>query len=353
MQNKKYLIVSISVDVATTILSAMQLMNKLGRKLLIVLEDNKFKSLVSIGDIQRAILANVPLSNSILSIVRCNVKVANIKENREEIRKQMLARRNEFMPIIDDNNNIVDVVFWEDIIEEDGVVCLESFDLPVVIMAGGFGSRLKPLTNVLPKPLIPIGEKTLIEDIMDKFVACGSNRFYLSVNYKADFIRNYFAQQTNLPYNLSYFEEDKPLGTAGSLSLLKDKIHTTFFVSNCDILIDEDYSQILKYHRENQNEITLVVAVKTFSIPYGVVNTKEDGLMESLSEKPTLTFKINTGMYILEPHLLNEIPEDTFFHITHLMEQVVARGGKVGCFPITENSWTDIGDWKEYMKFLK
>lgn len=346
-------ILDLQIDISARIVDVLKLMNIKGRKLLLVFDVDKFVGVVSIGDIQRAIISNISLEECASKIIRSNFKFATEHDSYDIVKHEMMKHRMEFMPIVDDNFNLVDVVFWDDIVEEKYIDCGERFNLPVVIMAGGFGSRLKPLTNVLPKPLIPIGEKTLIEDIMDKFVVCGSKDFYLSVNYKADFIKNYFAQQNNLPYNLSYFEEDKPLGTAGSLSLLKNKITTTFFVSNCDILIDEDYSQILKYHRENQNEITLVVAVKTFSIPYGVVNTKENGLMESLSEKPTLTFKINTGMYILEPHLLNEIPEDTFFHITHLMEKVVARGGKVGCFPIAENSWTDIGDWKEYMKFLK
>ena len=165
---------------------------------------------------------------------------------------------------------------------------------------------------------------------MDRFVDCGSNHFYMSVNYKADLIKTYFELVDNSHYILDYFQESKPLGTAGSLKLLTGKLNSTFFVSNCDILINEDYSEILRYHRENKNELTLVVAVKDFSIPYGVVETAENGLLKSVSEKPKLDFKINTGMYILEPHLIEEIPDDTFFHITHLMERVMARKGRIG-----------------------
>jgi NDP-sugar pyrophosphorylase family protein len=218
-------------------------------------------------------------------------------------------------------------------------------------MAGGFGTRLKPLTNVLPKPLIPIGEESILEKIMNSFHQYGCNNFFISVNYKASLI-DYYLKNQNLPYQTNLFKEDKPLGTAGSLHLLKEKINQTFFVSNCDILINQDYAEILQFHQENKNEITLVAALKNYSIPYGTINTIENGILESLSEKPDLTFKINTGMYILEPHLLHEIPENTFFHITYLIEKVKNRNGNVGVFPISEKSWTDIGNWEEYLKII-
>jgi NDP-sugar pyrophosphorylase family protein len=159
-------------------------------------------------------------------------------------------------------------------------------------------------------------------------------------------------QQNNADYRLEFFIEDKPLGTAGSLTLLKDKIQETFFVSNCDILIKEDYSQILHYHRENKNELTLVTAINSFPIPYGIVETAVDGLLVDIKEKPEVNFQINTGMYVLEPHLLQEIPEQSYFNITDLMQAIIQRGGRVGCFPVSEKAWTDIGDWKEYAKFI-
>jgi NDP-sugar pyrophosphorylase family protein len=219
-------------------------------------------------------------------------------------------------------------------------------------MAGGKGTRLAPLTNVYPKPLIPIGEKTIVETIMDKFVAHNCHDFYMSVNYKADSIKNYFDFINNPEYNIHYFQEDKPLGTAGSLRLLKDKINSTFFVSNCDILIEEDYSEILNYHRSNNNELTVVAAVKTLSIPYGTIITGENGILESIEEKPTLSFKINTGLYILEPSLLNDIP-DEFYHITHLMEKLKTQGRRVGVYPISQNDWKDMGEWTEYLRMIK
>jgi len=221
-------------------------------------------------------------------------------------------------------------------------------------MAGGRGTRLAPLTNIWPKPLIPVNEKTIIEDIMDKFVEVGCNKFYLSVNYKAEVIKQYFENLNSSYYQISYIQEEKPLGTAGSLYLLKDKIHSAFFVTNCDILIDEDYTAIYDYHKANHNEITMVAAIKSFPIPYGTIETKEGGQLNSIQEKPELSFKINTGMYILEPNLLKEIPENEFLHITTLIEKLHQEGRKVGVFPVSEGSWSDIGNWEEYIKkFVK
>ena len=343
---------NISIEKTASIISALKQMDQQHIKLLLVLEKGRFFSLLSIGDIQRAIISNVSLDAPICDILRPKVKVASSSEPREVIVAHMKERRNDFMPIVDNDKNIVDIIFWEDVSTYKENNVKEQFNLPVVIMAGGKGTRLRPLTNVLPKPLIPIGEQTMMEDIMDRFVECGCKDFYVSVNYKADFIRHYFDNFSKPQYHIEYFQEDKPLGTAGSLHLLKDKINSTFFVSNCDIIIDEDYSEILKFHRDNKNEITVVAALKNYSIPYGTLETGNGGQLLSLQEKPELTYKINTGMYILEPHLIEEIPSDRLYHITFLIEKLISENRKVGVFPINEGSWTDIGNWDEYMKYV-
>ena len=343
---------AITIQKSDTIIRALRQMDAQKVKLLIVLDQGKFYSLLSIGDIQRAIIANIPLETAIQSILRNKVNVASTGEEKGAIIARMKERRNDFMPIVDEDRNVVDVIFWEDISSFGKAHIKSSFTLPVVIMAGGQGTRLRPLTNVLPKPLIPIGEQTMMEDIMDRFVECGCHDFYISVNYKADTIRRYFDNLKNPDYNVEFFQEDKPLGTAGSLHLLKDRIKSTFFVSNCDIIVDEDYSEILDFHRSNGNEITVVAALKNYSIPYGTLETGDGGQLLSLHEKPELTYKINTGMYILEPHLINEIPSERFYHITFLIEELMSRGRKVGVFPISEGSWTDIGNWDEYMNYI-
>lgn len=343
----------ISIDKNTSIIAALRQMDEKKHKLLLVLDNGLFHSLLSIGDIQRAIIANIPLEEPIDRILRPEVRVAKVSDDKEQIKAHMREHRNDFMPLINHEKKVVDVIFWEDLFDSIQEKENLKLNLPVVIMAGGKGSRLRPLTNVLPKPLIPIGDQTMLEDIMDRFVECGCHDFHISVNYKAEVIKQHFENLKKPSYNISYFQEEKPLGTAGSLHLLKDKIHRTFFVSNCDIIIDEDYAQILAYHKENVNEITVVAALKNYAIPYGTLETGSSGRLKSLQEKPDITFKINTGMYILEPHLLREIPENEFLHITTLIEKLLNENRKVGVFPINEGSWTDIGNWEEYMKYLK
>ena len=336
-----------------SILTALKQMDAVKYKLLIVMNNGVFQSMLSIGDIQRAIIKGVDMNQPIAGILRERTKVASIHDSQDTIIQYVKEHNTEFMPVVDDAGTLVNVVFWDNLFKTHVGRHTENFNLPVIIMAGGKGTRLRPLTNVLPKPLIPIGEQTMMEDIMDRFVDCGCHDFYVSVNYKADTIKRYFDNVEKPQYNISYFQEDKPLGTAGSLHLLKDKINSTFFVSNCDIIIDEDYGEILKYHRENCNEITVVAAIKNLSIPYGTLETKESGILSNIKEKPEFTFKINTGMYILEPHVISEIPTDTFYHITTLIDKLIKEGRRVGVYPISEGSWTDIGNWDEYMKYIR
>lgn len=340
----------ICITSGSSILAALKQMDASHHKLLVVVKDGKFFNLISIGDIQRAILKGVDLNSPLDGILRSDTKVASSHDDRQNVEQYVRQRKNEFMPIVDDNGNLVDVVFWDDLFHTRVGRRTEDFNLPVVIMAGGQGTRLRPLTNVLPKPLIPIGEQTMMEDIMDRFVECGCKDFFVSVNYMADFIRHYFENFSKHNYNIEYFQEGKPLGTAGSLHLLKGKINDTFFVSNCDSIIEEDYGEILRYHRDNQNEITVVSAMKSVYIPYGTLETGDGGLLKSIQEKPELTYKVNTGMYILEPHLIEEIPQDEFYHITFLIEKLMHEGRRVGVYPINEGSWIDVGNWDEYLK---
>jgi NDP-sugar pyrophosphorylase family protein len=316
-----------------------------------VVDDNKFCGLISIGDIQRALLQGKSIHTEIREVLRSDCIIAKPEDSKEDIKKIMLSIRAEFMPVVNEQKEIVDVVFWKDIFESDKQIPLDQFDLPVVIMAGGYGSRVRPLTNVFPKPLLPIGDKSMLEEIFYRFFSHGSKRFYISVNYKAELIE-YYLTNLSLPYSIEFFKEEKPLGTAGSLHLLKEKLDSTFFVSNCDILIDQDYAAILHYHKEQKNEITLVSALKNIDIPYGILNTGMNGILESLSEKPSFTFQINSGMYILEPSALNDIPENEFFHITHLIQKLMKENRKVGVFPVSEMSWLDMGSLDDYIKII-
>lgn len=343
----------LTIDHQSSILEALKRMDTIGRKLLIVEKNEKYYSLISIGDIQRAILNNLDLNSNLSSVVDTNKAIAKDSDRIEDIKETMLRIRCEYMPVLSSSGEVVRVIFWEDVFKKEDKRESAKINLPVVIMAGGKGSRLKPITNILPKPLIPIGERTIMECIMDGFVNSGCSTFHISVNYKAEMIKHYFETLDNPSYNLSYFHEPKPLGTAGSMHLIKDKIKSTFFVSNCDIIIDQDLSEIHKYHVDNKNMITIVSALKHHQIPYGTIETCKNGKLKSLVEKPEHTYQINAGLYILEPQCLEHIPQDTFFHITELIENLQKKGEPIGVFPVSEGSWTDIGQWDEYLKQIE
>lgn len=338
----------------STIIQTMKLMDEACTKLLLVFDGDSFLGLITNGDLQRAIIAHTPFDTPIGKIVSWKGKLfAHVGDDREKIRAWMLEKRAELMPVLDDKGQLVDVIFWDEVLtEKPAEDNRPKINLPVVVMAGGKGTRLKPITNVIPKPLVPVGDKTILEIIMDQFEGIGCHKFYMSVNYKADMMK-YYLSQLDHKYDIEFFMEDKPLGTIGSVSLLKGKITTPFFVSNCDSINEQDYRDVYEYHVNNHNDLTIVTMVKSFKIPYGVIETGEDGLMVALSEKPELTYQVNTGVYILNPSCIEEIPEGEFFHITHLMEKIKARGGRVGCFPVSEHAWRDMGEWPEYLKMIK
>ena len=341
----------LKIDVKSSILNALSKMDDEKVKSLLVFEQAKFMGLLTIGDIQRAIIRRVDLNEIVELIFDRNKLFANESDSVESIKTKMLRLRAECMPVLSNNGDLINIYFWSELFDIKQTQSRDKINLPVVIMAGGMGTRLKPITNIIPKPLIPLDEKTILEKIMDQFIEIGCDNFYLSVNYKYELI-DYYLKGLDTKYNVEFFKENQPLGTIGSVSLLKNKLTKPFFVSNCDILIDQDYRDVYDYHIENNNVITIVTAVKTYNIPYGVVETGADGELIDLHEKPNKTYMINTGVYLLNHELIDEIPENTFFHITHLIEKIMKNGSKVGCFPVSEKSWTDIGDWNEYLKII-
>lgn len=319
------------VNSSISLFDAMKLMDLLGVKTLFVFDNEKFVGLLTIGDLQRAIIANVELISPVALVLDKNKIYAKESDSIENIKDNMIRLRAECMPVLNDSGRLIDVLFWKDLFLDGIKMNDRKINLPVVIMAGGKGTRLKPLTNVIPKPLVPVGDKTMLEEIIDQFESIGCTQFYMSVNYKYEMIE-FYLDQLDHKYNISFFREEKPLGTIGSVSLLKDKITTPFFVSNCDIIIDQDYRDVYEYHQKNCNALTVVTAIKNYTIPYGVIETGENGIMTGLTEKPEFNYMINTGVYILNPELIAEIPENEFFHITHLIEKVRSRGGRLVVF---------------------
>lgn len=340
------------IDIQSNLLDALSLMDKIDCKLLLVFENGEYTNLLSIGDVQRCILKYGKTDVKLHNALRTNVRVGYSNESLEMHKRLILKYRIAFLPILSEEGKLVDVIFWDELIKEE-FTKMKNQDfknIPLVIMAGGKGTRLEPITHIIPKPLIPLGKKPIIESIIDSFVDYGINEVIVSVNYKADLIKYYFNTIEDKEYTLDYVNEDKPLGTAGSLKLLEGKVKGTFVVSNCDIFIKDDYSEILKYHKQQGCALTAVAVVKSFDIPYGTMEIGNQGMLLTLKEKPSYSYYVNSGLYILESEVLTEIPKDQFYHITELMQQLMDKGKKVGVFPVSEKSWLDIGNWQEYQK---
>lgn len=338
----------ISKDVS--LLDALSVMDTVNRKLLIVCDHGKFLGVISVGDVQRALLKKQDLTLPVVQFIREDVDYSSVNEDRDFVKKRMREYRIEAMPIVDECGNLCDIIEWEQLFVNTTEPKDDKIDIPVVIMAGGKGTRLLPLTNVIPKPLIPISDKTIIEEIMTQFQNVGCHKFYISINYMMELIKDFFSKHDS--WEIEYIQENKPLGTGGSLYLLKNKIHSTFFVTNCDTLVDINYADLLSYHKKNHNLVTVISAIKAVHIPYGILETGVDGVIKSVKEKPDYVFQINSGFYVLEAEVLNYIEDDRFLNLTDLITRLIDQGEKVGAFPVSEASWFDMGNWDEYLKLV-
>ncbi|UTH00864.1 nucleotidyltransferase family protein [Macrococcoides canis] len=335
-----------------TVKDALKKLDKSKKKILFVVEPNhKLLGSITDGDIRRHILSTGNLLSEVSTVMNAN-PISTNQRNDEEISKIIVEKSIKALPIVNEKKIIEEIVYDDGIKEVINNEVESLNNIPVVIMAGGKGTRLKPYTNILPKPLIPIGEVPIVQRIMDKFINHGTNNFVMSVNYKKNMIKAYFDDDL-LNYNLNYIIEDKPLGTGGSLALLKKQLNGDFFVSNCDILIDADYNEILKFHKENSYSITMITSLQEYTVPYGVIHLDKNGTVDHLQEKPTYDFLTNTGMYVINSEVLDLIPENEFFHITDLIEEVLKLDKNVGVFPISADAWMDMGQFDEMDKMLK
>ena len=334
----------------TSIRESIKKLDATGKKIILVMEAEQLVGVITDGDIRRWILKNGDFSEPVEKIMNRNYKA--IQPNELHLAKNLLKRHKlSAIPVINQNHEPIDMVFWDELYD-DTKSMTRPIHTPVIIMAGGKGTRLYPYTKIIPKPLIPIGDVPIVERIINRFHKFGCNEFYLTVNYKKDMIKAYF-NDIDKDYGLFCIDEDKPLGTGGSLHLLSGKINETFFVSNCDILIDANYADILAYHKKKKNKITVVTSLKHYTIPYGVIDLNEEGRIKETREKPELNFLVNTGMYVLEPELLEMIPKDEFYHITQLIDSCIEQGIKVGTYPVTEQAWLDMGEFKEMERMSK
>ncbi len=339
------------------IIEALKLLDETADKVLFIVDgDTKLLGALTDGDIRRYILKGNNIEETIASVY--NKKPIYLLENEfsnEQLKKYFLKYKVEVIPILNKERKLVNIVTWDKVFSANGKKKSKRkkrIDVPVVIMAGGKGTRLDPFTKILPKPLIPIGDKPIIELIMDKFHEYGMADFYVTLNHKSKMIKAYF-EEFKTKYKITYIDENKPLGTAGGLKYLPSKLKGAIFVSNSDILIEADYSKIFKFHKDHKNEITIVASVKNYNIPYGVCEIENGGQLCRINEKPNLSFLVNTGMYVVNSTALKLIPKGEFYHITQLIEDIKKAGERIGVFPISENAWMDVGEWGKYKETVE
>lgn len=340
------------VEENTSVIDTMKQINIGARGIAFVCQGTKLRAVVTDGDIRRHILRDGDLEQSVREIAHGNpvyLTVDQAKQAGDVMRRLSITA----VPIVNDKKEIVEIRFLRDELrdseENDQPKHQRSLDVPLVIMAGGKGTRLRPYTDILPKPLIPVGDKTITEHIMDRFAAYGCEQVMMIVNYKKDFIKAYYADN-EIHRDITFVEEEEYLGTGGGLRLLTDRVEDTFFMSNCDILIDADYADILDYHKQSGNIATVVCAEKKFEIPYGTVLLDQENRIVALREKPQFDYRVNTGFYVIEPAFLDQVPRNTFIHITDIIEKCIAGGDKVGCYLIPDDAWMDMGQLDELDK---
>ncbi|MCF7885650.1 MAG: nucleotidyltransferase family protein [Candidatus Marinimicrobia bacterium] len=357
MYRKKDDLEKIVVDSSISIKEAIKKLDEAHEGVILALgKDGVLKGIFTDPDFRRAVLNNVDLNKPLAEVMNTDFISLDIDEfTAKKARKILIDNYISHLPIIDGDRKLVDVIYERDFFRK-GRFSSQQLDqklsIPAVIMAGGEGKRLDPFTRVLPKPLIPIDTKPIIEHIIDNFANWGIDEFYISIYYRAKTIKAYFEE--NLPdLKVSFLEEDKPLGTAGALKFITNHIKQPFFLSNCDILIEANYSKMLQFHQERGNVLTLVGSVKHHQIPYGICKTRNGGDLKKIVEKPEYDFLVNTGMYILEPEVLQYIPHNQRFDITDLIEILLNEKEKIGVFPISSGSWVDIGQWAEYKKTIE
>ena len=333
------------IDENMTIMDAVKAIDRNGRGIAFVCVDDKLKAVLSDGDIRRYIMSKGNMMEKVSHVANYSPRMIKVGKTLD-VKKYIKDNRITAVPVIDKEDCIVKICF------KDGeeVYNTNRIHVPVVIMAGGKGTRLYPYTQILPKPLIPIGNKTITEHIMDRFLETGCSDITMIVNYKKRFIETYFAEDSG--YFVKFVEEKEFFGTGGGLKLLKD-IKETFFMTNCDILLDADYADIYKHHRNQKNLITMVCAKKKVEIPYGTVEKDVEGKYVGLTEKPVYSFLINTGFYVIEPRFLEKIPENTFIHITDIIQNCAEEGEKIGVYEVEEDAWMDMGQMNELEKMRK
>lgn len=333
----------IIINEDTLVKEALEIIDKSSKQICLVLGKNrKLLGTLNDGDIRRALLNNTSLNESVQNVYFKNPTVANIDDGKEHIIDICTSKKIHQIPIVDDAGNLLGLEILDDLISK------QSKSNKVVLMVGGLGTRLRPLTNDTPKPMLMVGNQPILETIISNFKKYGFTNIILCVSYKAEQIISYFGNGTKFGVNIAYIHENKRMGTAGALSLIKEGLDEDFFVMNGDLLTNMNFGNMMDYHTRNSASATMGVREYEFQVPYGVVNV--DGVdIKNIEEKPTYNFFVSGGIYILNPKVLKFIPKDTFFDMPTLFDRVIEERLKCVSFPIREY-WLDVGRMEEFKK---
>ena len=333
----------IKLSVNSTIKDALQTINNGGLQVAIVVDENDaLVGTVTDGDIRRGLLNGLDLNSSVSLVVHKSPSVASVGDTKESILKIALAKKLHKIPLVDELGKLVGIEDIEDIIRP------VSKTNRVVLMVGGLGTRLRPLTQDTPKPMLKVGNKPILQTIVEKFAEYGFVNITMCVNFNASIIRDYFGDGKEFGVNIDYVLEQKRMGTAGALSLLKERPSEPFLVMNGDLLTNVNFEHILNYHALNKATATMCVREYDYEVPYGVVKMNDNKIIE-IAEKPVQKFFVSAGIYMLSPEILDIIPQDEFYDMPTLFEKAIAQDKNVISFPIHEY-WIDIGRLEEYQK---
>lgn len=337
---------SLCIHADSSIRSALHQLDKTSEKILFILDEaDRLLATLTDGDVRRYLLSGGTVEDAVSLAGNHHPKTAGTPE---AARALVDERSYVAVPVVDSEGRIVNAAMQT----VEPAKPLPQLNLPVVIMAGGMGKRLDPYTRILPKPLIPVGELPIIEHIMQRFLQYGCTEFHIIVNYKKELLKAYFSDSRQ-DYHIHWYDEETPLGTGGGLSLLKGHLDGTFFLTNCDILLRSDYAKMAEFHRTGGNAVTIVGACKNLTIPYGIVETGEGGVITAFREKPELSFLTNTGLYLVEPEVLADIPGDKPQGFPDIIEAQRQKGRRTAVFPVNEEEWLDMGQLEELEKMRK
>lgn len=334
---------NIKLQINSTIKQALEIIDKAAMQIALIVDENDILlGTLTDGDIRRGLLKGLDLNSSVESIIFKTPTIAKISNTKEEILKLALSKKLHQIPIVDDNGKILGIQEIEELIKP------KEKTNRVILMVGGLGTRLRPLTENIPKPMLKVGNKPILQTIIEKFAEYGYTNIVMCVNYKSHIIQDYFGDGSSFGVNIEYILEEQRMGTAGALSLLNEKPTESFFVMNGDLLTNVNFEHLHDFHIANNSMGTMCVREYDFQVPYGVVNIKDSKII-SIEEKPIHKFFVSAGIYMLSPEILDYIPKSVFYDMPTLFEQIINANKNVISFPLREY-WLDIGRIEEYKK---